>query len=121
MRAEDNTSIGVSWEWSRQGVIMCVDIVTVQYQPEGGSLMMYTVGNTTVTSATLPNLKCNTKYTVWIYVESGSNNTSNMSSPRMVALPARGMYILVMEYLTLAVYQLYLYLHTTPCSSSHSH
>ena len=95
MRAEvtaDNTSIRVSWEWSPQGVIMCVDIVTVQYQPEGGSLIMYTVDNTTATSATLPNLQCNTKYTVWINVE--SNNTSNMSSPRMVALPARGMYLL---------------------------
>ena len=101
MRAEaatDNTSIRVSWEWSCQGVLMCIDLVRVHYQPEGGSLLMHTVDNTTATSATLPNLQCNTKYTVWVYVE--SNNISNMSSPRMVALPARGMY----EYLTLAVY-----------------
>ena len=93
MRAEataDNTSIRVSWEWSHQGVPMCIDLVRVDYQ--GGSLMMYTVDNTTATSATVPNLQCNTKYTVWVYVESGSNNTSNMSSPRMVALPARGRY-----------------------------
>ena len=26
-----------------QGVLTCVDLVTVRYQPEGGSLMMYTV------------------------------------------------------------------------------
>ena len=29
-----------------QGVLTCVDLVTVLYQPEGGSLMMYTVDNT---------------------------------------------------------------------------
>ena len=52
MRAEvvaDNTSIRVSWEWSCQGV---PDNVTVYYQPEGGSLMMYKLDNTTAT--TLP-------------------------------------------------------------------
>ena len=46
VRAEvtaSNTSIRVSWEWSPQGVLMCVDFVRVHYQPEGGSLMMYTV------------------------------------------------------------------------------
>ena len=46
----DNTSIRVSWQWSSQGVPMCVDLVRVHYQPEGGSLMMYTVDNTTATS-----------------------------------------------------------------------
>ena len=59
VRAEvtaDNTSIRVSWQWSCQGVLTCVDLVRVHYQPEGGSLMMYTVDNTTATSATLPNL-----------------------------------------------------------------
>ena len=55
--------------------------------------MVYTVGNTTtVTSATLPNLQCNTNYTIWVYVESGRNKPRNMSSPRMVSLPAKGMY-----------------------------
>ena len=74
VRAEvsaDNTSIRVSWEWSRQGVPMCVDLVRVHYQPEGGSLMMYIVDNTTATSATLLNLQCNTKYTVWVYARRG--------------------------------------------------
>ena len=98
VRAEvtaDNTSIRVSWQWeSRQSLLMCVDLVRVHYQPEGGSLMMYTVGNTTtVTSATLPNLWCNTNYTIWVYVESGSNQTGNTSNPLRVSLPARGMYI----------------------------
>ena len=87
----DNTSIIVSWEWSHEGVPMCVDLVRVNYQPEGGSLMMYTVGSTTTTNATLPNLQCNTEYTVAVYVESGSNKTGNMSVPRMVSMPARGM------------------------------
>ena len=54
---------------------------------------MYTVGSTTATSATLSNLHCNTKFTIWVYVESGSNSTSNISSPRMVVLPARGTYM----------------------------
>ena len=69
---------------------MCVDLVRVHYQPEGGSPMMYTVNNTTATNATLPNLQCNTGYTIWVYVESGSNETGNMSAPIMVFIPARG-------------------------------
>ena len=87
----DSASVKVSWQWSPSGVPMCVDLVRVHYQPERGSLMMYTIDNTTATSSTLPNLQCNTKYTVWVYVESGSNKTGNMSVPRMVSIPARGM------------------------------
>ena len=95
VRAEvtaDNTSIKVSWEWSRLGVLMCIDLVRVHYQPEGGSLMMYTVDNTTATSTTLPNLQCNTKYTVWVQARGGQINRT--SAPIMVSLPARGMHIL---------------------------
>ena len=88
VRAEvtaDNTSIKVSWEWSCQSVL---DLLRVRYQPEGGSLMMHTVNNTTSTSATLSNLQCNTKYTIWVYyVKSGTGHTS---VSRMVSLPARG-------------------------------
>ena len=91
----DNTSIRVSWQWSRQGLPMCVDLVQVHYQPEGDSLMMYTVNNTTATSATLPNLQCNTKYTIWVYVESGSNETGNTSNPRRVS------FLVVEEHLIL--------------------
>ena len=95
VRAEvtaDNTSIRVSWEWSRQGVLMCIDVVRVLYQPEGGSQMMYTVSNTTATSATLPNLQCNTKYTIWVHARGSQINRT--STPRIVSLPARGMYML---------------------------
>ena len=87
-----NRSIRVSWEWSPQGVPMCVDLVRVDYQPEGGSLMMHTVDNTTATSATLLNLQCNTKYTIWVRAKGGQINRT--STPRMVSLPARGMYML---------------------------
>ena len=91
VRAEvttDNTSIRVSWQWSCQGVL---DLVRVRYQPERGSLMVYTVDHTTVTSAILPNLQCNTKYTIWVYyVHSGTGRTS---VSRVVSLPARGMYM----------------------------
>ena len=91
MRAEvtaDNTSIRVSWEWLGQGVLMCVDLIGVDYQPaEGGSRMMYTVDNTTTTSVILHNLKCNTKYTVWVYANGGQTSTS---VSRKVSLPARG-------------------------------
>ena len=69
---------------------MCVDLVGVLYQPEGGSLMRDTVGNTTVTSATLHNLQCNTEYTISIYVEGGQ--TGKRSVSRRVSLPARGSY-----------------------------
>ena len=85
VRAEvtaDNTSIRVSWEWSCQGVPMYINhvaIVGVHYQPEGGSLMMYIVDNTTVTSVTLPNLQCNTKYTMWIHAEGGQFNRTSSS------------------------------------------
>ena len=88
VRAEvttDNTSIRVSWKWSCQGVL---DHVRVHYPPEGGSLMVYTVDNTTVTSATLPNLQCNTKYTVWVHARSGGTGRKSLS--RTVSLPARG-------------------------------
>ena len=89
MRAEvtaDNTSIRVSWKWSCQGVL---DLVRVHYQPEGGSLMMYTVDNTTETSATLLNLQCNTMYTIWVYYVQGGIVRTSVS--RMVSQPARGM------------------------------
>ena len=94
VRAEvtaDNTSIRVSWKWSCQGTLDIISI-TVRYQPEGGSLMMYTVDNTTATSATLPNLQCNTKYTVWV-LASGSRTGRRRSPSTTVSLPARGMYL----------------------------
>ena len=93
VRAEvtaDNISIRVTWEWSCQGVPMYINRVRVHYQPEGGSLMMYTVGSTTATSATLPNFQCNTEYTVWVHAEGGQFNRT--SSSRMVSIPARGTY-----------------------------
>ena len=91
MRVEvtaDNSSIRVSWQWSRQGVLMCVDLARVHYQPEGGSWMMYTVDDTTATSATLPNLQCNTEYTIWVYARHGHFDRTSVS--RMVFLPTRG-------------------------------
>ena len=92
MRTEvtaDNTTIRVSWEWSRQGVLMCVDHVRVHYLPEGGFLMVYTVGSTTATSATLPNLQCNTEYTIWVHASGGQ--TGKRSVSRTAFLP--GMYV----------------------------
>ena len=96
VRAEvtaDNTSIRMSWQWSRQGEPMCVDLVRVHYRPEGGSLMMYTVDSTTATSATLPNLQCNTKYTIW--VSSRSKRTVSASVLRVVSVPPRGMSLII--------------------------
>ena len=69
---------------------MCVDLVRVNYQPEGGSLMRYTVGNTTATSATLHNLQCNTEYIIWVYTMGGQTGKTSVS--RRVSLPARGSY-----------------------------
>ena len=94
VRAEataDNTSITVLWEWSLQGVVVCVNNVTVDYQPEGGSLMIHTVDNTTATNATLPNLQCNTEYTVWVQAKRG--RTCRTSPASTISLPARGMYL----------------------------
>ena len=94
VRAEataDNTSIRVLWEWSRQGLLMYVDSVRVDYLPEGGSLMMYTVDSTTATSATLSNLQCNTQYTISVFARAGS--TGKRSLTMVVSLPARGTYI----------------------------
>ena len=91
MRAEvttDTTSIRVSWKWSCQGVL---DLVRVDYQPDGGSLMMHKVDNTTATSATLHNLQCNTKYTIWVHARGGSNDARSVS--RMGFLPGRGKHL----------------------------
>ena len=84
----DNTSIRVSWQWSRQGLLTCVDVVRVHYQPQRGSVMYYTVDNTTVTSAILSDLQCNTEYTIWVVARGGQTDTR--SSSRMFAIPARG-------------------------------
>ena len=87
----DNTSIGVLWEWSHQGLLMCVASVVIHYQPERHPLvMMYTVDNATATSATLSNLQCNTQYTISVRAQGGVLRTS--SSIRVASLPARGSY-----------------------------
>ena len=109
----DNTSIRVSWQWSRDGLPICVDMVTVHYQPEGSSPMMYTAGST-ATSATLPNLHCNTKYTIWVYVVGGQ--IGKTSASRMSFLPARGKTLHVMQPYS-SQYFVSLY-HSSP---SHSH
>ena len=99
VRAEataDNTSIRVLWEWSRQGLLMCLDSVRVDYQPEGGSLMMYTVDSATATSATLSNLPCNTQYTISVYA--GVGTTGIRSLTKVVSLPARGIVVLQPPY-----------------------
>ena len=97
LRAEitaDNTNITVSWQWSCQGVL---DLVRVYYRPEGGSLMMYTAGNTTATNATLSNLQCNTVYTIWVHASSGLNNLRSL--PIMVDLPASKFMFIQLLYL----------------------
>ena len=90
VRAEvtaDNTSIRVSWEWQILNVSICVNLVRVHYLPWKGSR---TVGNSTATtSAILPNLQCNTQYTIWVNAIGGRN--SEASNSVMVYLPARGM------------------------------
>ena len=87
----DNTSIRVLWEWSVQGLLMCLS-VRVDYQPEGGSLMMYTVDSATATSATLSNLPCNTQYTISVYAEGGITGIRSLTT--VVSLPARGIVVL---------------------------
>ena len=92
MRAEataDNTSISVLWEWSRQGLLLCLDSVRVYYQPEGGSWMIYTMDSATATSATLSNLQCNTQYSISVYAEWGGR-FGTRSTFRVVTLPTRG-------------------------------
>ena len=54
--------------------------------------MMHAVDNTTATNATLPNLQCNTKYSIWVYARGGQINRT--SSPIIVSLQARGMNII---------------------------
>ena len=96
VRAEvtaDNTSIRVLWEWSHQGLLMCLESVTVNYQREGGSLMMYTVDNATATSATLSTLQCNTQYNISVHAEGGMTGSRSLFS--VVFLPARGIVAVV--------------------------
>jgi len=84
----DNTSIGVLWEWSRQDLLLCLDSIRVDYRPEGGSPMMYTVDNATATSATLSNLQCNTQYFITVHARGGVLTKS--STTLVVSVPARG-------------------------------
>ena len=91
VRAEaiaDNASIRVLWEWSGQGLLMCLDSVRVDYQPEGGSQMIYTVDSATATSATLSNLPCNTQYTISVHASGAT--TGKRSLARAVSPPVRG-------------------------------
>ena len=121
MRAEvtaDNTSIRVSWQWSRQGLLMCVDLVRVRYQPEGGSLMMYTVDNTTAANSTiLSNLQCDTKYTIGVYASGGQSAATSVS--RMIYLPARGIILFTLCTFRLVLYLLYH--HSSPSHPYWSH
>ena len=71
--------------------------------------MMYTVDNTTSTSATLSNLQCNTEYIIFVYVEGGRILTGIRSAPRIVSLPARGMHLPFIWHFTV-----YMYYCTTP-------
>ena len=115
MRAEvtaDNTSIRVLWEWSRQGLLMCLDSVRVDYQPEGGSLMMYTVDNATATSATLSNLQCNTQYFIIVRARGGVLIKSRTAS--VVSVPARGTIGVVCIYKCILLTHHFLPLHVVP-------
>ena len=71
---------------------MCVALVRVHYDPEGGSLMMFTVNNTIATSATLPSLQCNTEYTIWVHASRGGLKDTR-SDPIITPLPARGRHL----------------------------
>ena len=118
MRAEataDNASIRVLWEWSGQGLLMCLDSVRVDYQPEGGSLMMYTVDSATATSATLSNLQCNTQYTISVYASGGKTGIRSLTP--VVSLPARG--IVAADRHLLLPHSMHITLY--PSSPSHSH
>ena len=92
----DNTSIQVFWEWPRQSVLLCFDSVRVDYQPEGGSLMMYTVDSAIATSATLSNLPCNTQYTITVVAVGGRTGTRRLTT--VVSLPARGIVAQLFTY-----------------------
>ena len=52
---------------------------------------MYTVDNTTATSAILPNLWCNTEYTISIYAR--GDQAGKTSGFQMASLPARGIHL----------------------------
>ena len=41
--------------------------------------MMYTVDNTTATSATLSNLQCNTVYTIWVHARGVLNGKTSVT------------------------------------------
>ena len=95
VRAEvtaDNTSIRVSWQWSCQGLL---DLVRVDYQPEGGSLMMYTVDNTAATSATLPNLQCNTNYTITVVATAGEHKREGVTFLSLQGIMHRYMHVAI--------------------------
>jgi len=96
---------------------MCLKSVRVDYQPEGGSLMMYPVDNATTTSATLSNLPCN-EYSISVYAEGVHGGNGRRSDIRVVCLSSRGNYIADVKHSNSI---LYLYPPLYPSSLSHSH
>ena len=70
--------------------------------------MMYTVDNTIATSATLPNLQCDTEYTIWVYARGGT--TSKRSVSRTVILPGT---------VRMCIYWVYYWCVFLSCSSLH--
>ena len=95
---------------------MCLDNVRVDYQPEGGSQMMYTVDNATATSATFSNLQCNTQYTISVYASGSGIGTRSVTT--VVSLQ-RGIVVTSIIFVTILGIS-----HTInyyPSSPSHSH
>ena len=91
MRAEvtaDNTSIRVSWQWSCRGEL---DIVMVDYQPEGGDEASLQLSDPAATEATLTGLKNNRCYTITVVATAGEHRRESVA--RTVYLPLQGIQI----------------------------
>ena len=113
----NTSSVRVAWRWTSSGPAPnCFNITRVTYRPEGGDESSLQLSDPAATAATLTDLQCNTRYTITVVATAGVHRRENMSIPKMVFVPPRGMYIDVLSCRGCGI----LY-HCTISSSSHPH
>ena len=93
------STVRVTWQWtSSDPAPDCFNTTSVFYHPDGGDEFFLQLSDPAATEATLTDLQCSTSYTITDYTSSGSTDTR--SAPRIVSLPARGIFTKQVHTLT---------------------
>lgn len=94
--AAHTTNVDLSWGWS-SGLTQCLGSVWIEYHEDGSieNLMSLQLNSTSVTSATLQNLKSSSIYIITI-TTIGMNQTR--LTEQTILLPPRGNHSLTIQY-----------------------